>query len=778
MPESYKSNKRNERNGDDGNTNKGRFDDIKEAYGAYREANDVNNSAKTKKDQQRESSKKAAKVGAKAAANYFAPGVGGKVVDAASKTKLGNAVLNKGADVLNKIPGMAKTLKKADDKGITDKADQAVGLVGGDPKSMAPKAGNLAKKAKDGTSSKNGANDNSSSDSDNKSKKDNNKLFPKKNKNGKLNVTGFFNSPTKLLFIAGAGLIFILMLSIVSIVSGSSSTTNVYLNEGLCVQDDSDNIKECNNADSDAKNFYARVKEVKNEYSQNGKSFDPLYIVGFYLTLSSSNNAYVNYDTLTKAKIKEIVDAMFKDDSNTFDEDTFKKNLKEKILPSYLPDASESKYNNIIEEIFDYVENFKEIYSDSNSSGVCASSGTCVYEIDGFSVGGKKTSKKITVNNLMVRLMESGSGDEHSWGGTWGKPMEGEDLVPFEDYILGVAFGEIGTSYNDEAIKANLIMARSFSLARPTAMNNSGGKKLEQENNQWILQISGSTADHVYCNPDKGCSATPDCQWGMVYSGFGHGTKCKGGETLAADAKMRTLAAEVQGEVLVDSNNYVYYTNYASAEQTKTNSLAAQGKNYKQILLEMYKGASDIKKMSCSDSDGNSCTGGPISTGEYSTWKQYGAPWSNIPVGGGGTIRSIGCAATSISMLIAKSGVSTIVDGKFNPGSFVKKLNSTGGFDSSGNITWGKATDVAPNFKFAGDEKLSGSKQQKLNKIKSLLDGGYYVLVNVNNGGHWVAIDTINNGKVIMMDPGSSSNDLWSEYSVSSTIRTVYYKAS
>lgn len=366
MPESYKSNKKNKHSSAN-NTNKNRFDGVKEAYGAYREANDVNNSAKTKKDQQRESSKKAAKVGAKAAANYFAPGVGGKVVDAASKTKLGNAVLNKGADVLNKIPGMAKTLKKADDKGITDKADQAVGLVGGNPKSMAPKAGNLAKKEKNGTSSKNGANDNSSSDSDNKSKKDNNKLFPKKNKNGKLNVTGFFNSPTKLLFIAGAGLIFILMLSIVSIVSGSSSTTNVYLNEGLCVQDDSDNIKECNNADSDAKNFYARVKEVKNEYSQNGKNFDPLYIVGFYLTLSSSNNAYVNYDTLTKTKIKEIVDAMFKDDSNTFDEDTFKKNLKEKILPSYLPDASESKYNNIIEEIFDYVENFKEIYNTGAS---------------------------------------------------------------------------------------------------------------------------------------------------------------------------------------------------------------------------------------------------------------------------------------------------------------------------------------------------------------------------------------------------------------------------
>lgn len=371
MPESYKSNKRNERNDDDGNTNKGRFDDIKEAYGAFREANDVNNSAKTKKDQQRESSKKAAKVGAKAAANYFAPGVGGKVVDAASKTKLGNAVLNKGADTLNRIPGMAKALKKADDKGITDKADQAVGMLGGDPKSVAPKAGNLTKNGKNGISPKNGTNDNSNksnnSSQNNKKNSNDNGLLPKKDKNNKFDVKGFFNSPTKLLFLAGAGLILLLILSIISIVSGSSGTTGAYLNEGLCVQDNSDDIKECKNADDDAKNFYARVKEVKSEYSQNGKSFDPLYIVGFYIAVSLPSNADIDYDTLTKSKIQEIVDAMFKDNSNTFDEDTFKKNLKEKILPSYLPDASESKYNNIIEEIFDYVENFKEIYNTGAS---------------------------------------------------------------------------------------------------------------------------------------------------------------------------------------------------------------------------------------------------------------------------------------------------------------------------------------------------------------------------------------------------------------------------
>lgn len=368
MPENNNSNKKANMydTGADKSTSKNKLSDFKEAYGAYREANNVNNSNEPQNKHQQDSSKKAAKVGAKAAANYFAPGVGGKIVDVASKTKLGNAALNQGANALNRIPGMAKVLKKADDSGLTDKADQAVGMIGGSYKSPSPKTDDKSMKNKDSSSSKQDTGSVNTKGSEND---EDTGIIPKKAKNSRFNVTGFFNSPTKLLFIAGVGLIFLLMLSIVSIVSGSSSTTSAYLNEGLCVQDDSNSIKECRNADDDAKGFYARVKEVKNEYSQNGKNFDPLYIVGFYLTLSSSDSDSINlnYDDLTKTKIQEIVDAMFKDDSNIFDEDTFKKNLKKKILPEYIPDASESKYDNIIEEIFDYVENFKEIYNTSTS---------------------------------------------------------------------------------------------------------------------------------------------------------------------------------------------------------------------------------------------------------------------------------------------------------------------------------------------------------------------------------------------------------------------------
>ena len=360
--------------------------------------------ANNNSDSQKDANKKIGKIASKAVADYFTGGKGGAVVDKLANTKLGSAAMQKmGDSFVKKNPGAGKLANTLNDSGALDKADQILGMNGNKFRSSSSGnnlLGNDANKSSiknddnfgnkvssfnnnENISAKNidtPSTKNKDGNTNESKQNDDNGLLPKKDKNNKFNVKGFFNSPTKLLFLAGAGLILLLILSIISIVSGSSGTTSAYLNEGLCVQDDSDDVKECKNADSDAKNFYARVKEVKNEYSQNGKNFDPLYVMGFYLMLSS--NGDIDYDDLTKAKIKEIVDAMFKDDSNTFDEDTFKKNLKEKILPSYLPDASESKYNNIIEEIFDYVENFKEIYNTGASGNPsCISSDLTVEQL-------------------------------------------------------------------------------------------------------------------------------------------------------------------------------------------------------------------------------------------------------------------------------------------------------------------------------------------------------------------------------------------------------------
>lgn len=71
-----------------------------------------------KKQEEQNSSKQALKAGAKAAANAYAGPIGGKAVDLASKTKLGNAALNAGGQMLNKAnPAIGKVANAANKAG-------------------------------------------------------------------------------------------------------------------------------------------------------------------------------------------------------------------------------------------------------------------------------------------------------------------------------------------------------------------------------------------------------------------------------------------------------------------------------------------------------------------------------------------------------------------------------------------------------------------------------------------------------------------------------------
>ena len=523
-------------------------------------------------------------------------------------------------------------------------------------------------------------------------------------------------------------------------------------------------------SDPKAQAFFDRVADVKNSFQTQGKTFDPVYISAVYVVLNQ-HGAKLSYDDMSTAVITEIANAMFS--GNSFSEETFKQNLINTIFPKYLSGEDSDTYEVMADEVFDYYDSYFSLIGATASN--CASLGSCVYEIKGFYIEGRgNVAKSMSITDLKVRLMQCGG----SYGsGTWGEPLEGEELVPFEQYILGVAYQEIGPGAPDEAIKAQMVAARSFALARPTSMGNSLGKKLEQENGQWILQMSSCVADQVYCNPNLGCSAMNDGeQYGTVRSGVDHGKKFK--DPMPADHKMRTLANETMGEVLVNDQGYVISANYASKIQNKFSELAKQGLNYKQILLQVYGNAQDIDKMSCNTGSGSGCnsTG---STGPYAGWKQGDPAWSTITIGNtNSTIGGVGCLVTSVSMLIAKSGVAVNVDGDFNPGTFVQKLNQVGGFQGA-NFVWGAVEKVAPNFQYVGKSYVSGqSQQQKLSTLQGLLDQGYYVVAEVkgNTGQHWVAIDGINGSTVLMMDPASQSTSMWQEYNWANTSQYAYFK--
>lgn len=193
----------------------------------------------------------------------------------------------------------------------------------------------------------------------------------KKDKNGKssldkMGITGTFDIKKKILLysIPLLGLV-IIFTAITASFSTSVSASGESVNEGLCVID-GEQVDECEETSPEAKEFHARVKEVRNEFASNGKYFDPLYIAGFYSAVSTTNGSNISYDSMTKGKIEEIVNAMFEEEGTTFDEEIFKDNLKNTILPAYIPNESETEYDHVISEIFDYISRFKDIYGDTS----------------------------------------------------------------------------------------------------------------------------------------------------------------------------------------------------------------------------------------------------------------------------------------------------------------------------------------------------------------------------------------------------------------------------
>ena len=727
-----------------------------------------------KKEQEKKSAQegvqKAGKTAGAAVGAYFggAAGakVGAKVGDAIGKSKIGQQL----GKNLAKNPLTRKALSKANDSGALDVANKATDIATRDPK------GGMGGVGSAGNTAANAAGSGSDSVLDKKPSKPNflgnGKEDSSENKNpGSFQglLSGNIVVKAGVLSFA-AGILFIVV--ILMIVAQGSGVITSY-DDAFGVSSATGGMTgdvDYESSDPKAQAFFDRVADVKNSFQTQGKTFDPVYISAVYVVLNQ-HGAKLSYDDMSTAVITEIANAMFS--GNSFSEETFKQNLINTIFPKYLSGEDSDTYEVMADEVFDYYDSYFSLIGATASN--CASLGSCVYEIKGFYIEGRgNVAKSMSITDLKVRLMQCGG----SYGsGTWGEPLEGEELVPFEQYILGVAHQEIGPGAPDEAIKAQMVAARSFALARPTSMGNSLGKKLEQENGQWILQMSSCVADQVYCNPNLGCSAMNDGeQYGTVRSGVDHGKKFK--DPMPADHKMRTLANETMGEVLVNDQGYVISANYASKIQNKFSELAKQGLNYKQILLQVYGNAQDIDKMSCNTGSGSGCnsTG---STGPYAGWKQGDPAWSTITIGNtNSTIGGVGCLVTSVSMLIAKSGVAVNVDGDFNPGTFVQKLNQVGGFQGA-NFVWGAVEKVAPNFQYVGKSYVSGqSQQQKLSTLQGLLDQGYYVVAEVkgNTGQHWVAIDGINGSTVLMMDPASQSTSMWQEYNWANTSQYAYFK--
>ena len=701
----------------------------------------------------------AAGAGSKAAAGAGAAGNAGKLNSAGTAGAAGAKAPNEGSQIVSKMPDGSTNTQP-----ISPNNPATVPIQGEGPGGSSPSSSDSSKK-ESGSSS-------SSSSSEEQEEGGIGKGL------GKFFAKQMIIAVT--LMVTPFLLLILLFVAAISVVTGVFSEYDDAFGMSYTVGEETGNL-EYTAMSQEQQDFYDRIKEVKMSMQAQGKTVDTLKIVSIYHTINA-NNPDITYKKVTTAMIEEWANAMF--DGNTYNETVFKDNLVNKIFPMYLNDKTQKQREELADEVLDYIDRYYNLIGKEAKGYSCAENGSCTYDVKGFSVpSAGNVVQNVKINNLKVRLMECGS----PYGNGSDTKAIDQPLVNFEDYIAGVAYAEVGPNASEELLKAQMVAARSFALSRPAAMNNSAGKKLSQEKGEWVLQIASCVSDQVYCNIDEGCSymGGGDGQGGIVRSGKVAGAQ-RTRDPLPANHPIRTAAAATQGEVLVNSQGYIIASGYTSADQNKWNQMANSGLNYKQILLQSYNqgnrkyGAKDVQKMSCSGSGSSNC----ISSGEFANWKQGDPQWGGTPMGNSGkTLSQIGCLATSVSMLIAKSGVP--VDSSinpFNPGTFVQFLNKNGGFDGGGNFNWSAATKAAPTFVYKGSVNLSGmTQQQKLRRIQEIVSTpGVYATVEVkgNTGQHWVAIDSVSGTTINMMDPSTSSTDMWGQYNWSNTSTIAYYQVS
>lgn len=165
------------------------------------------------------------------------------------------------------------------------------------------------------------------------------------------------------------------------------------------------------------------------------------------------------------------------------------------------------------------------------------------------------------------------------------------------------------------------------------------------------------------------------------------------------------------------------------------------------------------------------------SAASYKDWQQGDSEWGTMQVGSSGeTMRAIGCAITSTAILMVRSGA--VTDPDFTPGKLLTFLNQAGAFSAEGDLNWKYVEKYGADFAYYNSYKLAGTQAEKTASIRSWLDNGYYVMVNVKNGQHFVAVDEVVGDTVRIMDPAGSATDLFGAYPASGVIGIRVFKIS
>lgn len=247
---------------------------------------------------------------------------------------------------------------------------------------------------------------------------------------------------------------------------------------------------------------------------------------------------------------------------------------------------------------------------------------------------------------------------------------------------------------------------------------------------------------------------------------------------------MNEITSEVKMETYKASK--VNTNDMTKDEQKRVLHIYIKSKTAEEMKIKYNFNALQLKQYNelSSDKYSNLWSGaiyGYIGSGEFVEWRQTNPKWASIKVGNStGTLGSIGCLITSISILIEKSGCNTLIK-PFNPGTFLEKLNEVNSFDGNGNLQYAGVTRAVPAFKYVGNVNLRGkSREEKLSLIKQYQNNGYYITAEVKGATpgnqHWIAVINVEGNNVLMVDPGGSQTIMWNAYNYEKTSQFNYFK--
>ncbi len=273
----------------------------------YRARKNEDTNISNQNNNKQDSSQKAAHTVGKGAATYFGGPVGGKLYDAASKTKIGQAVEKRAGNMINSNPGLKGMSKVADKSGALDAANAGMNKMSGSKPggtNSAPKDPSMQREGlkregiEDGTennSSKKSKNSSPFSNLKNENSNNGDDIDGTSNNSGSAALNGFIKKNWKWLlpimgYFVGFLIIVIAILGILGVILGPAQTVIDFFGSAW------DNLKALVGYKSDEEwelEYYETLEKVQEELNQKYKACIDVNLITATLTVNTLNDEYL-----------------------------------------------------------------------------------------------------------------------------------------------------------------------------------------------------------------------------------------------------------------------------------------------------------------------------------------------------------------------------------------------------------------------------------------------------------------------------------------------------